>query len=174
MILLQRYGFRAIAALLLAIALLPVAADDEQTVGKRPIWTGALHLGDDPARYSDIASAGMSMQVPLKLDAAKTGKLTITAKEVQTLQGDGHYVELLAHYAPEKPGATPAREVVVEVFRLKDQGDENEAEHWYSFDPRRGISGLDPDFYSVRIRVDTSIGYSLWDDFVLTRIEIEQ
>ena len=163
----------AVAVFFVAAAL-PLAAEDEQPAGKKPIWTGALHLGDDPARYSDIASAGMALQVPLKLDSAKTGTLTITAKEVQTLLGDGHYVELLAHYAPERPGAAPARDVVVEVFRLKDEGDENEAEHLFSFDPRRGLSGVDPDYYSIRLRVDTSIGYTLWDDFVLTRMEVEQ
>lgn len=173
MILSQRFQLLSIAVLLGTTAF-TLVADDEESAGKKAIWSGSLHLGDDPARYSDLASAGMAMQVPLKLDAANTGKLTITAKEVQTLLGDGHYVELLAHYAPERPGTTPAREVVVEVFRLKDQGDENEAEHLFSFDPRRGLSGLDPDYYSIRIRVDTSIGYSLWDDFVLTRIEVEQ
>jgi hypothetical protein len=146
----------------------------EEPEKKPTLWTGALHLGDDPARYSDNASAGMAMQVPFKPDPAKTGKLTVVAQDVQTLLGDGHYVELVAHFAPERPGTEPAREVVVESFRLKDAGGEADAEYLFQFDPRRGLSGVDPDYYSIRIRVDTSIGFSLWDDFLLKRIEVQQ
>jgi len=46
-------------------------------------------------------------------------------------------------------------------------------EHTFEFDPLKGLFQK-PAYYSVRVRVDTEIKYSLWDDFLLKRIDIEQ
>src|SRR5205823_5249023 len=93
-----------------------VAADPAATT----IWQGTLHLGDNAMQYSSVNSAGMAVQIPCALDAEKKGQLTITARDIQTLAGEGHYAELLAHY---EDNDGPAREYVVETFRLK--GDSN-------------------------------------------------
>src|SRR5439155_22718194 len=82
----------------------------------KTIWQGAMHLGDNPAQYSNVPSAGMTLQIPFTLEAEKTGTLTVTTRDIQTLAGDGHYAELVAHYQDEDG---PAREYVVETFRLK-------------------------------------------------------
>jgi hypothetical protein len=43
----------------------------------------------------------------------------VTAEGVETRAGDGHYVEVVAHFE-KQPGKGPAKEVVVGTFRLKD------------------------------------------------------
>src|SRR4051812_14038832 len=135
-----------------------------------PIWQGALHLGDNPMQYSTVTSAGMAVQIPCQLEADKKGKLTITARDIQTLAGDGHYAELVAHY---EDNDGPAREYVVETFRLKGDSKDADADFAFDLDPLKGLYQK-PAYYSVRIKVDTQIKFSLWDDFVLKRIEVLQ
>jgi hypothetical protein len=133
-------------------------------------WQGTLHLGDNPMQYSTVQSAGMAVQIPFKLDVEKKGKLVVTTRDIQTLAGEGHYAELVAHY---EDNDGPAREYVVETFRLK--GDSKDADLDFTFDvnPLKGLYQK-PAYYSVRIKVDTQIKFSLWDDFVLKRIELQQ
>ena len=133
-------------------------------------WQGIVHLGDNPAQFSSTLSAGMLLQVPCKLDSEKQGKLTITTRDIQTLAGDGHYAELLAHY--EDPDG-PAREYLVQTFRLKGDSNNVDVAHIFDLEPMKGLYAA-PAYYSVRIKIDNQIKYGLWDDFLLHRIEIEQ
>jgi len=134
------------------------------------ILQGALHLGDNPMQYSTIVSAGMAVQIPCKLDTEKKAKLSIITRDVQTLAGDGHYAELIAHY---EDNDGPAREYVVETFRLKGDSKDADLDFAFDVDPLKGLYQK-PSYYSVRIKVDTQIKFSLWDDFVLNRIELQQ
>jgi hypothetical protein len=137
---------------------------------RRTIRQGTLHLGDNPAQYSNVNSAGIVMQIPCKLDAEKKGELTITTRDVQTLAGDRHYADLIAHY--EDPDE-PAREHVVETFRIKGDATNVDIDHTFEMDPLRGLQAR-PVYYSVRIRIDTSVKFSLRDDFLVKRIDVEQ
>jgi len=83
-------AYMFIAALPIGLA---VAGERERTT----VWEGTLHLGDNPMQYSTATSAGMTMQVPIKLDTQKKAKLTAVTRDIQTLAGDGHYAELIAH-----------------------------------------------------------------------------
>jgi hypothetical protein len=118
----------------------------------------------------------MLLQIPFKLDiekedaAKKTGKLTITTRDIQTLAGDGHYAELLAHY--EDPDG-PAREYLVQTFRLKGDSNNVDVDHAFDLEPLKGLYAP-PAYHSIRIKIDNQIKFSLWDDFLLKRIEIEQ
>ncbi len=137
---------------------------------KTTIWQGALHLGDNPMQYSTVQSAGMAVQIPCTLDAEKKGKLTITTRDIQTLAGGGHYAELVAHYQDDDG---PAREYVVEAFRLKGDSNNADIDHAFEINPMKGLYQK-PAYYSIRIKLDTQIKFSLWDDFLLKRIEVEQ
>jgi len=143
-------------------------------VGAEParttVWQGTLHLGDNPMQYSSVQSAGMAVQIPCTLDAEKKGKLTITTRDIQTLAGDGHYAELVAHYQDDDG---PAREYVVETFRLKGDSNNADIDHAFEISPMKGLYQK-PAYYSIRIKVDTQIKFSLWDDFLMKRMEIEQ
>ena len=144
-----------------------IADDPTRTV----VWQGILHLGDNPAQFSSTNSAGMLLQIPCKIASEKkTGKLTITTRDIQTLAGDGHYAELLAHY--EDPDG-PAREYLVQTFRLKGDSNNVDVDHVSELEPMKGLYAP-PAYYSVRIKIDNQIKFSLWDDFLLKRIEIEQ
>jgi hypothetical protein len=137
---------------------------------KTTIWQGTLHLGDNPMQYASVLSGGMAVQVPCALDADKKGKLAVTTRDIQTLAGDGHYAELVAHYQDDDG---PAREYVVESFRLKGDSNNTDVDHQFELSPMKGLYQK-PAYYSIRIKIDTQIKFSLWDDFVLKRIEIEQ
>src|SRR5436190_15413441 len=137
---------------------------------RRTVWEGSIHLGDNAAQFSNVQSAGIAMQIPCKLEPEKMGKLTITTRDIQTLAGDGHYAELIAHYQDDDG---PAREYVVETFRLKGDSNNVDVDHTFDFDPLKKLYAK-PAFYSVRVKVDTQVKYSLWDDFVLKRIDVEQ
>jgi hypothetical protein len=137
---------------------------------RKTIWQGTLHLGDNPEQYSSSLSTGLVLQIPCKLDAAKRGKLIIGFRDIQTLAGEGHYAEILAHYEDEDG---PGREYVVETFRLKDNSNNTDVERTFDFDPLKNLQAH-PAFYSIRIKLDTQNKFSLWDDFLMKRIEIEQ
>jgi hypothetical protein len=158
--------FFFVSLLLVVIALNVHAAE----TARKAIWQGTLHLGDNPEQYSSALSAGLLLQIPCKLDAEKKGRLLITFRDVQTLAGEGHYAELIAHYEDEDG---PGREYVVETFRLKDNSNNADVERTFDFDPLKNLQAR-PAFYSIRIKLDTQIKFSLWDDFLVKRIEIEQ
>jgi hypothetical protein len=145
----------------------PIAADSPRTV----VWQGTVHLGDNPQQFSSTLSAGMLLQVPFQLAPEKrAGKLTITTRDIQTLAGDGHYADLLAHY--EDPDG-PAREYLVQTFRLKGDSNNVDVDHAFDLEPLKGLYAP-PAYYSLRIKIDNQIKFSLWDDFLLKRIEIQQ
>ena len=152
------------------IAMVAIAAQGDEPQ-KKIIWQGTLHLGDSPEKYAGVASGGMVLQVPCALEPGKKGRLTIVTRDVQTLAGDGHYAELLAHY---EDGDAPAREYVVETWRLKDDTPDTDVEKVFDFDPLKGLSEALPAYYSVRIRIDNTIKFTLWDDFLVKKIEVQQ
>ena len=137
---------------------------------RKTLWQGTLHLGDSPEKYPGTTSAGMAMQLPLKLEYEKPLKLVVTTRDVDTLSGDGHYLELLAHYE-DLDG--PAREYVLQTLRLKEKATDADVERTFDLDPKSGLQSP-PAYYSLRIKMDTSLRFSLWDDFLLKRIDVEQ
>jgi hypothetical protein len=139
---------------------------------KQTVWQGVLHLGDNPNAYPKFTSAGMSFQVPMKLDPEQVARLTITATEVQTQAGKGHLVEVIAH-VEDQPDKAPAREILVDAFRIKDKTT-GDAVYSFEFNPVKNLKGMVPAYYSVRLKVDSYVQYSLWDDFLIKRIELEQ
>ncbi len=155
------------AAVLLGALLVPSSAVPQEA--KRTLWEGVIHLGDSPAAYPMVTSAGMAFQVPFKSQGFGKARITVTAADLQTLSGEGHYLEAVAHV--ESP-QTPAREFVVATARLKGQAKEDR-EYALELDTSKAVEGMRPDYYSVRVRVDTSVGYTLWDDILVKRIALE-
>lgn len=139
---------------------------------RKTVWQGAMHLGDDPRKHPKAASAGTSFQVPFKAEAAKTTRLTVTVEGIETQLGNGHYVEFVAHFE-KQPSKAPAKEVVVGTFRMKDDSGKEKA-FAFEFDSGKNLGGMTPDYYSVRVRIDTHVSFTLWDDFLVKRIDVEQ
>jgi len=158
-------------ALLIAAAWCTANASAEEPV-RKTIWQGSLHLGDNPEQYSNLPSAGITMQAACKLDRAKKGKLIVTTRDIQTLLGEGHYAELIAHFE-EQAGDAPASESVVETFRLKGNSTNADIDHTFDFDPAKGLMAPAA-YYSIRIKLDTFIKFGLWDDFVMKQIDVQQ
>jgi hypothetical protein len=154
----------------IALALSPMLAASAADTTRKTFWEGTLHLGDNAAQFATVVSAGMAVQIPCVLDTEKKGKLIIVTRDIQTLAGEGHFAELLAHYEDDDG---PAREYVVETFRLKGDSNNVDVEHMFGFDPLKKLYAK-PAYHSLRIKVDTQIKFKLWDDFLLKRIEVEQ
>jgi hypothetical protein len=106
------------------------------------------------------------------MEAGKATKLTVTARDVETQAGDGHYAEVLAHFE-KQPNKAPAREVLVATLRIKDKS-KAEKNFVLTFNSGKNLGDMTPDYYSVRIKVDTHVSFTFWDDFIVQRIEIEQ
>ena len=67
------------------------------------------------------------------------------------LAGEGHYAELVAHYQDDDG---PAREYVVESFRLKGDSNNADINHAFEFHPMKNLYQK-PAYYSIRIKIDT-------------------
>lgn len=159
------------AALFSIVCCLAGIVDGADTT-RKTLWQGTLHLGDNPEQYSNVPSAGMVLQIPSKLDRDKKGKLVITTRDIQTLLGDGHYAELIAHFE-EQGGDAPANEMVVETFRLKGNSTNVDTNHTFDLEPTKGLMAP-ASYYSIRIKIDTFIKFGLWDDFLIKQIDLEQ
>lgn len=159
-------------SIVLAILFLGLTGDGRfaDSAERKTIWQGTLHLGDSPEKYPGTTSAGMAMQVPCKLDYEKKARLVIVTRDVETLAGAGHYLELLAHYE-DIDG--PAREYIVETLRLKEEATTADIERTFDLDLKKGLQSP-PAYYSLRLKIDTAVRHSLWDDFLIKRIDVEQ
>ena len=139
---------------------------------KKTIWQGTIHLGDSPNAYPKVTSAGMAFQVPFQMTPGRATKLTVTAADIETQAGNGHYVEVFANFE-KQPSKAPAKETIVATFRIKDKAADDQT--WsFEFDSGKNLGDMKPEYYSVRIKVDTHVSFTFWDDFVVKRIEIEQ
>ena len=161
---------RVLLAVVLALSCFAATAVSEGK--KKTVWQGTVHLGDSPEAYPKITSAGMAFQVPFKAETATATKLMISVKDIATQAGNGHYVEGIAH-VEKQPSKAPAKDIVVATFRIKDQS-ADEKQFTFEFDSGKNLGDMKPDYYSVRIKIDTHIGFSFWDDFLIKRIELEQ
>lgn len=139
---------------------------------KKTLWKGLLHMGDNPEAYPKATSGGMAFQVPFRAKVGQATKLAILVDDVNTQAGNGHIVEVLAHFE-KQPNKAPASEVVVDTFRVKDEsGAEKSFE--FVFNSGKNLNDRKPDYYSVRIKIDTHVGFTFWDDFLIKRIDLEQ
>ena len=139
------------------------------SVGPELVWEGRLHVGDEPGVYGDAAYSGLALELPLTLrktdpDGPDTTTLVVRTQDVQTFAGyPGHLITVTA-YQPDLDDPTHAIETVLITERLTS-ADNNRKEIVVN------LAGIDsPAFVSVRVRVDTNVPPSLYDDFVVTRL----
>lgn len=107
------------------------------------------------------------MEVPYARDFSKKQTIHVRASDIQTLAGEGHFVEVFAHF--EKNQGT--ENMLAATFRLKDQSGA-EKDFVFEFNPSDKLQ-MEPSYYSIRIRIDNSIRFSLWDDFLVKGISLE-
>ncbi len=115
----------------------------------------------------------MAFQVPFKMEAGRPPNSRSPRPDIETQAGNGHYIEVLAHFE-KQPSKAPAKDVVGRHLpRIKDKTADDKT-YAFEFDSGKNLGDLKPDYYSVRIKVDTHVSFTFWDDFLIRRIEIEQ
>jgi hypothetical protein len=147
------------------------------------IWTGRMHLGDEPGIYGNASYVGLSFELPIMLRpfstesvASPDATLVLSSEEVKVYPPyRGHIVTITSY--EQVPSADPAalppwreRPVCPKqpdnespcAWRLTKEGDLK-----LDFDPPQNSF-----YYSVRVRVDTTVTAGLYDDFLITRLGI--
>ena len=136
---------------------------------KEGVWTGRVHLGDEPGIYGNASYNGLSAELPLTVyrsDAASREEfrlaLTLFTESVETYAGyEGHRVVVTLYEAdPSQPYHSVER--IVAEARLTS-ADANEKTLEVSVPPVPG-----PFWLSVKLRCDTTVNPGLYDDFLLT------
>lgn len=132
------------------------------------IWAGRIHLGDEPGVYGDAAYTGLATEFPLTLtkcnnDTQDDISLILTAKDVQVYEPyPGHQVTVVGYKEVAESNPPRWEKVDLSVGRIKED-----------------ITRIRPDntdgikFFSVCIRVDTTVAPGLCDEFLLLRLELQ-
>src|SRR5262249_13218580 len=136
------------------------------------VWQGRFHYGDQPGVYGDAAYVGLASEWPLtvrKFDRAPgpdgEGTLRLTATDVKIYgQYPGHRVTV-SRWVPDIPGnpLTWRRVQLGPTFRLTSG----------QLDATVALPGdAAAAWLSVRIEVDDTMHPGLFDEFVVTRLEL--
>jgi hypothetical protein len=142
-------------------------------LGPKPelIWEGRQHLGDEPGIYGDAGYSGLALEFPLTLQKTDpTGPdevtLIVRTQDVGTFSGyPGHLLTVTA-YEPDPNDPTHSIETVLTTERLTS-ADNNHKELDVDL---AGMSSAV--FVSVQVRIDTEVPPGLYDDFVVTKLQL--
>ncbi len=132
------------------------------------IWAGRIHLGDEPGVYGDAAYTGLCTEFPITL--TKCGNepqsdisLILSAQDVQVYEPyPGHQVTVVGYKEVADSDPPCWSEVEVGVGRMKEDTIR------IRIDNTDGLK-----FFSVRVRVDTTVAPGLCDELVLLRLELQ-
>lgn len=132
------------------------------------IWAGRIHLGDEPGVYGDATYTGLCAEFPITLTRCGTKpqddiSLILSAEDVQAYAPyPGHQVTVVGY--KEIADSDPPRwsEVELGVGRMKEDTIR------IRIDNTDGIK-----FFSVRVRIDTTVAPGLYDELVLLRLELQ-
>ena len=132
------------------------------------IWAGRIHLGDEPGMYGDAAYTGLVTEFPITLtkygtEAQNDIFLILSAQDVQVYEPyPGHQVTVVGYKEIADSDPPHWEELELSVGRMKED----------TITIRPSITnGIK--FFSVRVRVDTSVAPGLYDEFVLLRLELQ-
>lgn len=131
------------------------------------IWAGRIHLGDNPGVYGDAAYAGLCTEFPITLtkfsDAQDDIELLLSTAEVQVYDPyPGHKVTLIGYRNIAVSDPPRWEEVELAAERIK----ENTTKLCL-------VNTNNIKFFSVRVRIDTSVAPGLYDEFVLLRLSLK-
>lgn len=131
------------------------------------IWAGRIHLGDDPGVYGDAAYAGLCTEFPITLTKFSPGQddieFILTTAEVQVYDPyPGHKVIVIGYQ--KIVASEPPRWEEVELATARIKADTTKL---------RPSDTEDIRFFSIRVRIDTSVAPGLYDEFVLLRLSLQ-
>lgn len=132
------------------------------------IWAGRIHLGDEPGLYGDAAYTGLCAEFPITLTKYDTEvqddiSLILNTRDVQVYDPyPGHKVIVVGYRKIADSDPPRWEEVELGVVRMKDDT--------IAIRPNN-TDGIK--FFSVRVRVDTTVAPGLYDEFVLLRLELQ-
>ena len=131
-------------------------------------WAGRIHLGDEPGLYGDAAYTGLVTEFPITLTKCGTEpqddiELILSAEDVQVYEPyPGHQITVVGYRKIAESDPPRWSEVELSVARMK--------EDTIKIRPNN-TDGIK--FFSVRVRVDTTVAPGLYDEFVLLRLSLQ-
>lgn len=149
------------------------------------IWAGCIHLGDEPGTFGCAAFAGLSFELPFMLSSFTDGtatpptpdiKLILKAEEVVVFPGyPGHKVTVTG-YEPAPAPAPGALPTWMEVEICPEGASTGDPCEWRLTDDKLTLEFIPPPnikFFSLRVRVDTTIAAGLYNDFIVKRLSLK-
>lgn len=132
------------------------------------IWAGRIHLGDEPGVYGDAAYTGICTEFPITLTKYDTEpkddiELILSAEDVQVYDPyPGHQVTVVGYKQITESDPPRWEEVELGVGRMKEDTIRIRPDN---------TDGLK--FFSVRVRIDTTVAPGLYDEVVLLRLSLQ-
>lgn len=138
------------------------------------IWQGRVHLGDEPGIYADAHYCGLNIDLPFTVfrtdpdDREKrTFELILETEDMVTYPHyPGHQVSITAYEPDQKDPYRSVERVVVQTKMSSDDNNQKVIEVEVG-------EGCDPYYFSIDIRVDTTVNPGLYDDFVVKRLSLK-
>jgi hypothetical protein len=136
------------------------------------IWTGRVHLGDDPGIYGNAQYVGFSVAFPVQLQpfdetaAAPPPDVTflVAASDVSVMTGyPGHKVSIVGYSPTSTPHEWAATELAFGRINSSFAGE---------LVIQVSAATL-PEYLSVHVEIDATVAPGLYDDFLLTRISLQ-
>ncbi len=130
------------------------------------IWSGRIHLGDDPGVYGDAAYAGLCTEFPVTLTKFATAEddieFILNTAEAQVYDPyPGHKVTVIGYKKLAESEPPRWGEVELLIDRIKED----------TVKLHLANTG-DIKYISIRIRIDTAVAPGLYDEFLLLRLSL--
>jgi hypothetical protein len=132
------------------------------------IWKGQLHIGDEPGVYGVAHYVGLCTEFPLTIRPfdPTNPKTDVTflleSEDVSTYTGyPGHAVSLIAY---EPTGPNKWKQVLLGSWLLT----QSQSPLQMSVPDLKGHQ-----YFSLQVRVDTTVQPGLYNDFLLTRLALQ-
>ncbi len=138
------------------------------------IWQGRVHLGDEAGIYGDAHYSGLSFDLPFTVfrtdpdDREKrVFEVILETEDMVTYSHyPGHHVVITAYSPDIHDPYRSVEKVVCEARLTTDDKDQKTIQVEVG-------EGPDPFYFSIRVRVDTTIHPGLYDDFIVRRLSLK-
>lgn len=132
------------------------------------IWSGKVHLGDEPGIYGNAQYSGLYVENPitiktLTLPQSEEVTITVSAKDVKTYAPyKGHKITIYRLNATKEDPLKWEKKIIT-TSRTTKSGSINIKFPFEALNSKKN-------YVSIAIEIDTEVAAGLYDDFLITEI----